>query len=171
MTTQQFYLISCFYLVVLVAAAVFTRATGRRIVGALVGGVGASVIALGAAGLGEKRGWWQMAIWGLPILPLVYVSFVVSLTPVYLVTWRVARRFGWRGLAMLTTVLTVIGPPRDYAIMARFPEWGSYAPGVAPVLAIAATYATVLITGHWLMRWVAGPAKTDRLARRPWEPV
>jgi hypothetical protein len=53
--------------------------------------------------------------------------------------------------------------------MERFPEWGSYAQGVAPVLAISATYLVLGAAGHGVMRLVAGPADADRLARRLWE--
>jgi hypothetical protein len=66
-------------------------------------------------------------------------------------------------------IAAIIGPPRDYWYMARFPEWGAYAPGVAPVLAISATYVLLLVVGHAVMRLVAGPARDDQLARRPWE--
>lgn len=169
MTTQQLYLFNGLYLAGLVVVAILTRATARRIVGALAGGAAVGVMALSADALGEKLGWWRMAIWGPYLLPLVYLDFVVSAAPIYLVTWRVARRFGRRGLAVVAAVLTVIGPPRDYAYMARFPEWGSYAPGVVPVLAIAAIYALLIPLGHGVMRLVAGPAREDRLARRPWD--
>jgi hypothetical protein len=53
--------------------------------------------------------------------------------------------------------------------MRTFPEWGTYAPGIASVLAISGTYVLLGIVGHGLMRLVAGPAAADRLARRPWE--
>jgi hypothetical protein len=53
--------------------------------------------------------------------------------------------------------------------MKRFPEWGAYGPGVAPVLAISATYILFLLAGHGVMRLVAGPARGSPLARRPWE--
>lgn len=46
---------------------------------------------------------------------------------------------------------------------------GQLGPGVAPVLAISATYVVLVLVGHGLMRLVAGPAREDRLARRPWE--
>jgi hypothetical protein len=46
MTTQQLHLFNCIYLVVLVVVAVLTRATGRRIAGALAGGGAAGVVAL-----------------------------------------------------------------------------------------------------------------------------
>jgi hypothetical protein len=53
--------------------------------------------------------------------------------------------------------------------MRQFPEWGHYAPGIAPVLAISAAYILLIVVGHGVMRLVAGPAREDRLARRPWE--
>ena len=70
---------------------------------------------------------------------------------------------------MFLAVLAVIGPPRDYWFMRRFPEWGRYAPGIAPVLAISASYVVLVLAGHAVRRLVAGPAGEDRLARRPWE--
>jgi hypothetical protein len=53
--------------------------------------------------------------------------------------------------------------------MRQFPEWGYYGPGIAPVLAISVTYVVVTLMGHGVMRLIAGPAREDRLARRPWE--
>jgi hypothetical protein len=85
------------------------------------------------------------------------------------VTWRVARRFGWRGLAVVVVILAIIGPPRDYWYMRTFPEWGAYGPGIAPFLAIAVIYALLVPVGHSVMYMVAGPARADLLARRPWE--
>jgi hypothetical protein len=66
-------------------------------------------------------------------------------------------------------VAAVIGPPRDYWYMQHFPEWGYYAPGVAPLLAVSVTYVLVCVVGHGVMRLIAGPARQDQLARRPWE--
>jgi hypothetical protein len=88
---------------------------------------------------------------------------------IYLITWRIARRLGWRGLVVVMVVFAALGPVRDYQYMAMFPGWGAYAPGIAPVLAIAATYAVMVVLGHGVMRLVAGPAREDRRARRPWE--
>ena len=55
--------------------------------------------------------------------------------------------------------------------MARFPEWGSYAPGFAPVFAISAAYVILGILGHGTMRLIAGPASADSLAHKLWEPA
>ncbi|MBI3923846.1 MAG: hypothetical protein HY318_20660 [Armatimonadetes bacterium] len=169
MTTQQLHLFNGIGLVVLVVVAVLTRATARRIAGALAGGVAIGAVALGINVLGEEVGWWHMAItWEPYFLTVLGIDFALC-AYLYLITWRIARRFGWRGLAVVVIAAAVIGPPRDYWYMARFPEWGAYGPGVAPVLAVSATYVVIVVLGHGVMRLVAGPASADRLARRPWE--
>jgi hypothetical protein len=110
-----------------------------------------------------------MAItWEPYFLALLWINCALSAFP-FLLTWRIARRFHWRGLAVVLVIAAVIGPPRDYWYMQRFPEWGAYAPGFAPVLAISATYVLFLLVGHGAMRLVAGPAQGSPLARRPWD--
>jgi hypothetical protein len=169
MTTQQLHLFNALGLVILIVVAFLTRATARRIVGALAGGAAAGVVVMGIIALGEEAGWWHMAItWEPYFLTLLWIDFTLSAF-VFLITWRIARRFGWRGLAVAVAAAAVIGPPRDYWYMRRFPEWGSYGPGFAPVLAISATYILLVLVGHGVMRLVAGPAREDRLAHRPWE--
>jgi hypothetical protein len=169
MTTQQLHLFNALYLVVLIVVAVLTRATARRIAGALAGAAVGGVVALAIIALGEEAGWWHMAItWEPCFLTLMWIDFALC-GFIFLITWRIARRFGWRGLAVAAIAAAIIGPPRDYWCMARFPEWGSYAPGIAPVLAISATYVVLGVLGHGVMRLIAGPAREDRLARRPWE--
>jgi hypothetical protein len=171
MTPQQLHLFNGIYLVVLVVVAVLTRATARRIAGALAGAAAFGVVALGIIALGERVGWWHMAItWEPFFITLLLLDFTLGAF-IYLITWRVARRFSWRGLAVIVGVLAVGGPVRDYSYMARFPEWGAYAPGVAPVLAVAATYIVMVILGHGVMRLIAGPARADRLARSPQKPA
>ncbi len=171
MTKQQLYFFSCLYLVILVVVAVLTRATPRRIAGALVGAAVAGVAGLGVVAIGESAGWWHMAItWEPYFLTLMCICMILS-GFVFLITWRIARRFGGRGLAVVVFVAAVLGPVRDYRYMATFPEWGAYAPGLAPVFAISVAYVILGILGHGTMRLVAGPAVADRLARRPWEPA
>lgn len=167
MTTQQLHLFNLLYTAFFVVVAFATRTTARRCAGALAGGAAFGVFALGAIGLGEHAGLWRMAIrWEPYFLTLLYFDFVVSCAAIYLLTWRVARRFGRCGLAAVVAVAAVLGPVRDYRYLARFSEWGSYSPGVAPVLAIAATYVTMVVLGHGVMRLIAGPARSDG-SRRP----
>lgn len=163
MTTQQLRILNCLYLAALVMVAHFTRATPRRIAGALVGAGVAGVAALGTIALGEQAGLWHMAIsWEPYFLALLLIDFALC-GYVLLMTWRIARRFGWRGLAVVAIAAAVLGPPRDSWYMHRFPQWGTYAPGIAPFLAISATYVLLGILGHGVMRLVAGPASADPL--------
>lgn len=157
------------YLIVLAAVTIGTRATLRRVVGALAGAAVAGMVALGIIALGESAGLWHMPIrWEPYFLALLGINFTLC-GYVLLFTWRIARRFGGRGLAVAALIAATIGPFRDSWYMAKFPEWGFYGPGIAPMLAISATYLVLGIVGHGLMRLVAGPAEADRLARRPWE--
>jgi hypothetical protein len=168
MTTLQLHVFSGIGLVILVVVAFFTRPTARRLVGALAGGTASGVVGLGIIAFGEAVGWWHMATtWEPYFLTLLWIVSALS-GFIYLITWRVVRRFGWGGLATVAIVAAIIGPPRDYWYMARFPEWGAYGPGIAPVLALAATHVVMVLLGHGVMRLVAGPARADLLARRPW---
>jgi hypothetical protein len=168
-TTQQLYLFSCAYLLLSVAVAFFTRATARRMAGALAGGAASGLVALVIVALGERAAWWHMAIiWEPYFLTVMLIGFAACAF-IFLITWRIARRFGWRGLAVFLVALAIIGPPRDYWYMRHFPEWGRYAPGIAPVLAISATYVILVLVGHGVMRLISGPCREDPLARRPWE--
>ena len=152
------------------AVIYFTRATIRRVVGALIGGMFAGVFGLSAIALCEALGWWRIPFASTPyFLTLFYLGLSISLAPVYLVTWRIDRRFRWRGLTVFLCIVAVIGPPRDYLIATMFPEWMTFAPGVAPILADAVVYVGMLVVGHAVMRLVAGPASRNQLARTPAE--
>ncbi|AMY09361.1 hypothetical protein LuPra_02576 [Luteitalea pratensis] len=58
-----------------------------------------------------------------------------------------------------------MGPPRDYAFAAQFPNWIVFSPGMAPVLAVGGTYVLWIALGHGTMRLIAGPAGADTLRR------
>jgi hypothetical protein len=168
-SAQQLYLFNVLYLVVLVVVAVLTRATARRLAGAVAGMAAMFVLGLPIIPLGERVGLWHFAFpWEPNFLTALGINAVLCAF-VFLITWRIARRFGGRGLAVLAVVAAVIGPIRDKSFVERFPAWGSFAPGVVPVLAISAAYVLGGVVGHGVMRLVAGPARGSPLARRPWE--
>ena len=167
MTTLQVLIWTSAYLIELVAVVYFTRANTRRVMGALVGGAAAGLFGMGAIALFQGLGLWRIPFAStLYFLPLFYLGLSISLTPIYLVTWRLARRFGLRGLAVFVSIVAVIGPPRDYLIAATFPKSMVFASGIAPVLADAGTYVGMVVLGHAAMRLIAGPAREDRLARQ-----
>jgi hypothetical protein len=164
MTTQQLYLFNGLYLILTVVVAVLTHAGARRFMGALAGGLAVGLAGLGIIALGEKARWWHQVItWQPYFLALLVINFTLCAF-VFLITWRIARRFGGRGLGLASIFVAVIGPPRDYWYMARFPEWGAYNWSVSTVLAVSAAYVLMGILGHGIMRLVAGPANKDRLA-------
>ena len=166
MTLQEILVMTGAYGVALLAAAYFTRATARRVLGAAAGAGAAAGVGIGMIVLGEAQSWWRLP--HIPsgwFLPLLSFGLAVSLAPLYLVSWRVARRFGWRGLMVALGAVTLLGAPRDYLYSAKRPQWMVFAPGIAPFLADAATYCALMVVGHAVMRWVAGPAAADRLAR------
>ncbi|MGE3577345.1 MAG: hypothetical protein AB7I25_02710 [Vicinamibacterales bacterium] len=166
MTAQQLHVFNAGYLAVFVVAALLTRAPWRRVAGAAAGGMAGGAAALGIIAAGEATGWWHMALGHEPsFVALFLLDFALS-GFIFLGTWRIARRFGWQGLAAVAAVAAVLGPVRDYAYMSWFPEWGEYADGAAPVLAVSATYLALGVVGHAVMRLVSGPAGTDQLARR-----
>jgi hypothetical protein len=163
MTTTQLIATILVYSAALLAAIYFTGAARRRIAGALAGGAAAGWIMVGAVALGNGQGWWRVPLPTAPAgLALFYLACAISCAPIYLITWRVARRFGGRGLAVCVALAAAIGPPRDYLIAGMFPEWMVFAPGVAPILADAAVYAGFVGLGHGVMRLVAGPARKDQ---------
>jgi hypothetical protein len=154
------------YFLELVAVVYFTRAGTRRVAGALCGGVAVALMSLGMIAGCEALGWWRLPFVSTPgEVVLLGVGVVISCSPIYLVTWRIARRFGMRGLTLFTSIVTVIGSPRDYFIAARFPEWMVFSPGIAPIVADAVAYLGIVVLGHAVMFLVAGPSRADALAR------
>ena len=167
MTATQLVCAFCGYAVAFVAIAYLARANGRRTLGALVGAAVAATYFLGVLNLGLRSGWWRVP---LPsdagLQTLFYATTAVSLAPIYPVTWRLVRRFSWRGLVVSLIAATVIGPPRDYLVGMLYPQWVTFSPGLGPILAVSATYFGVVGIGHITMWLVSGPANQDRLFQR-----
>src|SRR5229473_2379514 len=117
MTTRELIVTTGAYLVALIFVAYFARATARRIAGALAGGGVVGLAVIGATALAGAQGWWRVpGFWAPDKLPIYYLGWAISCAPIYLITWRVARRFGRRELAMVLGAVAVVGPVRDYQI-------------------------------------------------------
>ena len=169
MTTQQLHLFNCLYLVILAAVIVLTRATPRRVAGALTGSAACGGVTVFTLASGVSARWWHIVMRNdAYFLVLLWLDFALC-GYVFLLTWRIARRFGWLGLATVLLVSAVIGPARDYEYLALFPKWGTHAPGLTPILGISVAYVFLLLLGHGAMRVIAGPVTADSLARLPWE--
>jgi eukaryotic-like serine/threonine-protein kinase len=155
----------CFDLAVLMAIAYFTRATMTRIAGALAGGAALGLLLPIVNAAAEAWGWWRIPMDQTPGGLLMFFGTVVGASRIFLITWRVARRFGWCGLAVLFGLGAVVVPLRSYAFAEVFPETIEVGPGVMPALASAAAFVGIVPLGHAVMRLVAGPAGADSLAR------
>lgn len=167
MTTRQIIFVTCLYLAELLIVIYFTRPTWRRIVGASAGGAAVGFFGMAAIVLGNALGLWRVPIFWTPyFVTLFYLGLAISVTPIYLVTWRLARRFGWRGLAVFTCIVAIIGPPRDYMFAATFPAWMVFAPGIAPIIADALAYIGIVVLGHAVMSLIAGRSREDRLRNK-----
>ena len=170
MTTLHFILIagSCVYAVMLVATAHFTRATARRVAGALVGGLAVGIVGVGVETLAHTLGWWRYPSVETPYgPPLLYPAVVLVFAALALIGWLVTRRFGWRGQVVFLAALAVLGALRDYQWAARRPELIVFAPGIGPALVDVACWGGLAGLAQAIMRWVAGPTGGDPLARRP----
>jgi hypothetical protein len=110
-----------------------------------------------------------LALWRVPlpqsfgVLALFSCVLAITLVPIYLVTWRIARRFGLSGLIVCLVVVAIIGPPRDYAYAAVFPAWMVFGPGLWPILGDAVAYIGMVAIGHAAMWLVSGGASDDAL--------
>jgi hypothetical protein len=80
-----------------VAAVYFTRATSRRILGALAGGATVGWMGLGVIAWGQALGLWRVPVPSTPFfLTLFYLGFAISVSPIYLITWPVGTKSNGR---------------------------------------------------------------------------
>lgn len=166
MTTQQLVLADCFALLLLCITAYLTRATRRRLVGALVAGIVVALLVVTADVYAHSRGWWiypaATTSYGPP---LMYVAvFLWYGAGVALVGWRLTRRFGWRGQVAFIAFMAVYGPVRDY-LGAAFTHAIVFAPGLLPVIGDGLCWAGGMALAQAVMSLIAGLPKSDPLAR------
>ena len=168
MTMQQIFLLaSCLYLAVLVATAYFTRATARRVVGALAGGVAVAVVGFGVELLCQALGLWHYPSDDTGHGPLLMYPLVALMwTVLALIGWRVVRRFGWRGEAVFLALVALQGTLRDYFEAGQALGVIELAPGLATVLVDISCWVGLTALAQAVMRLVAGPAMADPLARQ-----
>ena len=170
MSPQQLLLVGMgVYLAYLCAAVYFTRASVRRVLGALVGGVVVAVFGFGVELVCQALGQWHYPSDDTGRGPLLmYPSLALLWATLALIGWRVMRRYGWRGEAVFLASVALLGTLRDYFVAGQALGAIVLAPGVTTVLVEIVCWAgQTAMAQAW--RWsVAGPAGADRLAR-PWE--
>jgi len=169
-------LFGCYLVLLMLAGAVYvTRASVRRTVSALAGGALCTLVWLGCNQLGYFVGWWHSDYPGAPD-PLAFVSRQFQLfigtcafTAFVLTGWRIIRRYGWQGQAGFTIAIAVIGAVSDrmegkvFAMVA--------VPGLLPYAVDGTAWALGITLAMGVMRIIAGPPGSDRLARTPTVPA
>jgi hypothetical protein len=93
-------------------AVLLTRARLRRAAGALAGGMLFGAIWILKLRIDHLMGWWRSrfgeTIDPLSISTLLFLIVVVTSAAYLLVSWRLARRFGWMGVAVFIVMVAVI---------------------------------------------------------------
>ena len=99
-------------LALLVAVAYVSRAQVRRIASSMVGGAVFSVL---VTVVPISMGWRRFVVveHATQALLLLYTTGVLAGAFIALIGWRIARRFGWRGLAAFVIVVSIGGPIRE----------------------------------------------------------
>ena len=153
-----------------VISAYFTRATLRRIVGALVGAATYSAVNYGLDRAAAALGWWTYPAWlGNGQFPLsAYVlAGLVGGGAFGLVGWRILRRWRWQGFIAFLLFWALYAVIHDYGGSKLFASSGLmvFGPGLAPVIANVLWYWVGNAAPQAAIWLVAGPPQAGPLAR------
>jgi hypothetical protein len=154
--------------VLFAAVAFFTRATRRRIAGALVASAPLVPLVLLYDTIAARLGWWRYPSVHTGNAPWAwYIAAALGYGAAFgLIGWRVIRRWATSGLIAFVVVFARFGAVRDYLynVISQIIIFGS---GPLPFLADLFSYASAAIVVQLIMRRIAGPAQSDALARIP----
>jgi len=147
--------------------AYFTRATLRRIVGALVGSIPLIPMVMFYDSIAARLGWWHYpSVTEGSRAPLAwYIAAALFYgAGLGLIGWRIIRRFGRRGLISFLIAFAIFGVTRDY-FYSSTTEVIKFGPGPIPLIADLFAYASPAAVVQLVMYWIAGPPGSDPLAR------
>jgi hypothetical protein len=152
--------------------AFFTRATPRRIAGALIAALPIIPLVMIYDAVAARLGWWHYPSVTTGRAPLAwYIAAAMLYGAAFgLVGWRVVRRFGRRGLIVFLIALALFGVARDvaYSLTTNVIEFGG---GATPLIADLFAYGSAAALVQILMAWVVGPPGSDPLARQKTAPL
>jgi hypothetical protein len=167
---QLLHVATCVYVALLVATVYFTRATTRRTLGAIAGGVAVAVVGFGVEVVCQAFGFWRYPSDDSGHGPLLMYPLLVLVWAVLsLIGWRVMRRFGWRGEAVFLAAVALQGTLRDYFEAGQMLGQIDFAPGLTTILVDVVCWVGLTALAQGVMRLISGPAAGDRLVRRPWD--
>jgi hypothetical protein len=97
---------------------------------------------------------------------LFFLVVPVTSAVYLLVSWRLARRFGWTAVGVFIIVVAVIVTGGNRLLFEKVTQIMTVSSGVRPLLADAAFVSVGLMLGYAVMRLIAGPARNDQFARK-----
>jgi hypothetical protein len=160
MTTSLLLSVTVVYLVGLAVLTYFTRATRRRFLGALAGGLTVAVVGVGVEVLFQTLGFWHYPSVDQRYGPVLMYPLIVLMWANYsLIGWRVMRRFGWRGETVFLAVMAVFGTLRDFVVAWQMPDVVVLSPGIATVLVDSVLWSGLTALAQGIMRLVADPPR------------
>ncbi len=149
----------------------FTRATRRRIAGALIGGLATGLIVILIDAIASSLGLWYYPGSTTGYGPLGYYipNALFYGAGIALIGWRINRRFGIKALTAFIVLFGLYGVSRDFIFTAVTSSSNIivFGVGIAPVIADIVAWMGVLTVAQILMWLIAGPARADKLARTP----
>jgi len=132
-TKLQIIFVTCAYFVALVVVVYFTRATSRRIAGALAGGAAVGCFGMGAIVFGNALGLWRVPIFWTPyFVALFYLGLAISCSPIYLVYLAGGAPVRMAGLGSVPWRRAIIGPTARLLVRCEVPGMDGLRTGVAP---------------------------------------
>src|SRR5207247_2174783 len=114
----------------------FTRPRGRRLIGALMGGLAFAMLHITWDSIASFAGWWHFTA-GIHAPLVWYLGSLFWGACTALMGWRIQRRFGVRGIILFLVSIGVLGTVNDYVGMAvtDASHLIVFGPGIVPVLA------------------------------------
>ena len=161
---QVVYLVATF--AVFCVVALVARAGVRRVAGAMCSVLVFAAISTPIDNLGPRWGLWSYPSCANPGHPslVVYLGQALEFVgTIALIGWRVQRRFGTRGVVVLTAIVCGAGLARDFSVAAALPNVIRFGPMPASAIADMLAWAIVVFIALAVPRVVAGPAGADAI--------
>jgi hypothetical protein len=151
-------------------AVYLSRAVFLRTAGALAGGCVFMAVWSVKLKVAFSMGWWRSTFGRSDALDLFFLPAMLLIVTLaggilLLTAWRVSRRFGWIGQAVMLLIVPFAIAVRDRIWWQHFMHAIVAVSGILPLLADAAFLAIGLALGYAVMRVIAGPARSDSFAR------
>jgi hypothetical protein len=161
-TTTLILLATLIYVAILGALIRFMRPGKKRVGGAFAGGAVAALIGAGIEAVVHRQELWQYTdrqndtqVGPLLAYPFVVVNFAI----IALIGWRIDRRFGIRGQAVLVAALALMGVARDYFESGYWLGQVTHKSGILPFAVDIGSWTLLSSVALAVMWRVAGPSE------------